>query len=374
VKHSDPLAHLQAALGELEAAGLLRTPPRPMARDGAPSFCTNDYLGLASEPAAVEVGGAGASRLIAGEHDQHAALEREVSEWLGLQSALLFSSGYAANLGALSALARPGDRIVSDALNHASIIDGARLSGAEVVVVAHTSTEAVAEVLARPCQGRTWVVTESYFSMDADGPDLARLRSLCDSSGAALFVDEAHALGVFGPDGRGLCAAVGVRPDVLVGTFGKSFGASAAFVAGSDTLRSWLWNRARSFVFSTGISPVVAATARANLARSQQDPSRRERVLANATRLRDGLSRLGIVAKGHGPIVPWVVGAPDEAMLLAKTIQARGHHVVAVRPPTVPVGTSRLRLAVTARHTPEQIDALLDAIREALACLPHSSS
>lgn len=374
MKHSDPLAHLQAALGELEAAGLLRTTPRPASEGPVPSFCTNDYLGMAGSTAEPAPGGAGASRLIAGEHELHAALERDVAEWLGLPAALLFASGYAANLGALAALAQRGDRIISDALNHASLIDGARLSDAEVVVVPHLKTEAVADALARPVEGRAWVVTESYFSMDADGPDLGRLRELCHRAHAALFVDEAHALGVLGPRGRGRCAEAGVTADVLVGTFGKAFGAGGAFVAGNETLRSWLWNRARSFVFSTGLSPVVAATARRNLARARSDGSMRERVLQNAARLRSGLVALGIAPIGEGPIVPWVIGAPEAATAIAADLQARGHHVVAVRPPTVPQGTSRLRLAVTARHTPEQIDDLLDAIRQSSRWSRRSSS
>ncbi len=375
MKPSDPLAHLEAALSQLEAAGLLRTPPRPLKSDArAPSFCTNDYLGLARELPVVAASGAGASRLIAGEHAEHALLEKAVAQWVGLPAALVFASGYAANLGTVAALAGPGDRVISDALNHASLIDGIRLSGADVVIVPHLDTVAVANELARPIVGRSWVVTESYFSMDADGPDLSRLRAICDVAGAALMVDEAHALGMLGPDGRGLCAESGVRPDVLVGTFGKSFGAGGAFVAGSETLIRWLWNRARSFVFSTGLSPAIAATATANLTRAHQDPSLRQRTLANADRLRAGLQASGVTPLGTGHVVPWVLGPAEQAFRVARAIQDRGFHVVAVRPPTVPQGTSRIRMAVTALHTFEQIDDLLSAIQEVLACEVRSSS
>ncbi len=364
MKHS-PLAHLRAALDDLQARNLLRTPPAPLPA-GAASFCTNDYLGLASTQAGLAASGAGASRLIAGEREVHARLERTVAGWLGLPAALLFSSGYAANVGTLGALARTGDLIVSDALNHASLIDGARLSGAHIVVTKHTDLNEVRGALARRGDRRAWVVTESYFSMDADGPDLRALREICDASDAALFVDEAHALGVFGPDGSGLCAEAGVQADVLVGTFGKAFGVSGAFVAGSETLRSWLWNRARSFVFSTGVSPVLALAALTNFERARREPQLRSRVLENAKRLRAGLRELGLAPLGEGPIVPWLVGAPEEAERVAVAIRARGHHVVAVRPPTVPHGTSRLRLVVTASHTHDQIDSLLEAVAAVL--------
>ncbi len=180
---------------------------------------------------------------------------------MGLPSSLVFSSGYAANVGLMSSLPRPGDLVVSDALNHASIIDGIRLSKCRVAVVPHLDVGAVETALRDRGAGRAFVVTESYFSMDADSPDLGALRALCDRHGAALVVDEAHAVGVLGPGGAGLCAEQGVVPDALVGTFGKAFGAAGAFVAGCEALTRWLWNSARSFVISTGMSPVVAAAA-----------------------------------------------------------------------------------------------------------------
>lgn len=366
--HDGGLGHLALELERLEREGLLRA-PRVVA-PGAIGFASNDYLGLADTPAPPEAAGAGASRLIAGQRPAHEALESSVAAWLGMPAALVFSSGYAANVGVLTALAGPGDRIVSDALNHASIVDGARLSKAEIVITAHNDADAVAEALARPCAGRTFVVTESYFSMDADVPDLARLRALADAHGAALIVDEAHALGVLGPGGRGLCAEAGVVADVLVGTFGKAFGAAGAFVAGSDVLTRWLWNRARSFVFSTGVSPAVARAALANLLRSQAEPALRQRTVANADRLRAGLATVGVEVGGTAHVIPWLVGDGATALRIAAELGARGFDVVAIRPPTVPRGGARLRLSVTARHTPEAIDALVRAAGEVLACAP----
>jgi 8-amino-7-oxononanoate synthase len=282
---------------------------------------------------------------------------------VGCASALAFSSGYTANVGLLSAMAGPGDLVVSDALNHASIIDGIRLSRARTVVVPHLDLGGVERALRdRAASGRAFVVTESYFSMDADAPDLRALRQICDRHGAALFVDEAHALGVLGPGGAGLCAAAGVTPDALVGTFGKSFGAAGAFVAGCPSLTAWLWNRSRPFVFSTGMSPVVAAAALAGMQAATNEPERRDRVLAASGQIRKGLQALGVSLLGFGHIVPWVVGDPREAVALAARLCAEGVDVRAIRPPSVPNGTARLRLTVTAEHTAADIERALGAI------------
>ncbi len=361
-----PLAWLEDELAALEKKGLRRRTPAA-APDGATSFCSNDYLGLARPLTADVLSGAGASRLIAGERAAHGELETALAAWLGTEACLAFTSGYAANVGALSALAGPGDLVVSDALNHASIIDGARLSRARVEVVPHNDAGAVAAALSRRSERRAWVVVESYFSMDADGPDLGALHDVCTRHGAALYVDEAHALGVLGPDGRGRAAEVGVVPDVLVGTLGKSFGSQGAFVAGRRVLREWLWNRARSFVFSTGLSPMAAEAGRLALAESQAVPERRAHVLALATRLRAGLTRLGLEPIGFGHIVPVIVGTSAGAVALSEALAAEGLVVPPVRPPTVPEGTARLRLTLTARHTNEDVDHALAAFERALA-------
>lgn len=366
MKHSPPpaLAFLAARLDELEAADLLRKPLPSRTAPGL-SFCSNDYLGLASRRAPDAPLGAGASRLVSGNTDEHRQLEGALAEWLGVAKALVFTSGYAANVGTLAALASRDDTILSDALNHASLVDGARLSRAEIVVYPHLDVAAVRAALASRTQRRCWVVTESYFSMDADSPDLRALRVACDEAGAGLIVDEAHALGVFGPEGRGLCAQEGVEPDVLVGTLGKAFGAGGAFVAGCEELIGWLWNRARSFVFSTGLSPAVARGALEGLRTSLADPSLRERALARALELRTGLERRGISPRGHGVIVPWVLGEPASALRIAGHLQRQGIFIQAIRPPTVPVGTARLRMTTCATHTTADVAKVLAAIGEA---------
>lgn len=378
---NEPLAHLDAELKELERRGLLRAPAEPET-DGALSFCSNDYLGLAASLVSGHAAGAGASRLIAGERREHGELEADLARYLGVEAALVFTSGYAANVGALSSLVGPEDLVVSDALNHASLIDGLRLARAAVKVVRHADVDAMRATLAGRSSGqRAWVVVESYYSMDADGPDLAALREVCDEASAALYVDEAHALGVMGPGGAGLCAEAGITPDVVVGTLGKSLGAQGAFVAGGATLRAWLWNRARSFVFSTGVSPALAAAARVALVRVQSEAELRERVSRAAARLRSGITGAGVrsvlrveeredvaelVVLGRGHVVPVVAGTEARALRLADGLRRRGIGVRAVRPPTVPEGTSRVRFTVTARHTDEDIDRAVDAFREAV--------
>ncbi len=361
------LRHLEGQLRDLEERGLLRTRTTPI-EDVARTFCSNDYLGLAAS-----VGGAGASRLIAGERPEHRALEAAVAGWLNVPAALAFSSGYAANVGVLSALVEPGDLVVSDQLNHASIIDGCRLSRGKTAIVPHLDLDAVARALAGSRSGRAWVVVESYFSMDADGPDLPRLRTLCDDADAGLIVDEAHAMGVFGEQGRGRCDAAGVAPDVLVGTFGKALGAAGAFVAGSSPLIAWLWNRARSFVFSTGMSPQVAASAARAIEVVRANEDLRARLHANAARLRGGLAGLGLTVLGSGPIIPVLVGDARRAVEAAARLRQAGVHVQAIRPPTVPVGGSRLRVTTTARHSSEDVDRAVEAFRGALPWLRPSS-
>ncbi len=379
VKHSKQpaqpaLAHLADELDALARAGLRRTRKEPPA-DGSVSFCSNDYLGLASRPVPGRApAGSGASRLVDGERAEHRQLERAMAAWLEVDDALLFTSGYAANVGVVSALASADDLIVSDALNHASLIDGARLSRASVDVVAHCDVDAVERALAERGRAhrRRWVVTESYFSMDADGPDLRALRNACNRYDAGLVVDEAHALGVLGPGGRGLAIEAGVRPDVTVGTFGKSFGAGGAFVAGASTLIDWLWNRARSFVFSTGLSPAVAAAALANLIEVQANPDLQARALANTARLREGFAAAGFPALGFGPILPVVLGDPVRAVAMATALTAAGIPVQAIRPPSVAPGTSRLRFTASAAQSPADVERAIAAVA-ALGRLPREA-
>lgn len=355
------MKHLEKDLADLEARGLLRQRPEPWR--GRASFCSNDYLGLGWEGVS-GVGaypGATASRLVAGEKEIHQLLERDLADWVGAESALCFTSGYAANVGVMSALAGPQDVVISDALNHASIIDGIRLSRAEVIVTPHLDVDAVERAVIASKGRRTWVVVESYFSMDADTPDLARLRRITTEHGAFLIVDEAHALGVFGE--RGLCHAAGVVPDALVGTLGKAVGVQGGFVAGSPNLVAWLWNRARSFVFSTGISPILALVARTHvhLVRTHCD-DHRARVSMLSKRLRGHLLELEQDVRGYGHIVPWVLG--DRAIAIASKLRTQGFEVQGIRPPTVP--TSRIRLTITARHAERDVDDLVSEISSIL--------
>jgi 8-amino-7-oxononanoate synthase len=362
---AEPLRHLGVELADLERKGLLRIAPEPAGSPDGPEplvLCSNDYLGYSATPwnAASTPSGAGASRLVTGEHRAHAAAEQAIASWLRTETSLLFSSGYAANVGAIAALARPGDVVVSDALNHASIVDGCRLSGARVVIVPHRDPSAVERALTSPAT-RRWMVTESYFSMEGDSPDLRTLRSICDAHDAALYVDEAHAIGVLGPEGRGACAEAGVIPDVLVGTLGKALGLQGAFVAGSSTLRAYLWNRARSFVFSTGPSPALAARIEENVRRAARDDAARDQLHRNVRQLREGFRRMGVtlLPDSRGPIMPWVMDSATAAMAMSRALREEGIVVQAIRPPTVPPNTSRLRITATATLSEVDIERAL---------------
>jgi 8-amino-7-oxononanoate synthase len=364
------LRHLPGRLADLARRDLLRAARAELPGDCL-VLCSNDYLGFAHEP--VEPAqrhdlGAGASRLISGDHAAHREAEQALAQWLDLEASLLFSSGYAANVGTLAALGEPGDLIVSDALNHASIVDGCRLSRAEVVVTPHLDLAAAQRALAAHPGGRRWVVIESYFSMDGNGPELDRWRALCDQHDAALVVDEAHALGVFGPRGRGLCAASGVVPDVYIGTLGKAVGLMGAFVAGSEVLRSWLWNRARSFVFSTGVSPWLAAAVAPRIASVAAADDRRQRLEQLAGRARAYFAEHGpVIAPSRGPILPWHVGDNAQVLALRDALLQRGVFVQAIRPPTVPSTQARLRITLHAQLSDDDVTRALEAIREVAA-------
>jgi 8-amino-7-oxononanoate synthase len=379
-----PLRHLEVELARLEEERLLRVPVAGGGLGGSRAselliLCSNDYLGYASEPLGLEgiselaevPGGAGASRLVSGDHEAHWLAERELARWLGVEAALLFSSGYAANVGVIAALAGPGDRIISDALNHASLIDGCRLSGASVTVTPHCDAGEVERALDRDggASKRRWVVTESYFSMDGDVPDLRRLRSICDAHDAALIVDEAHAIGVFGPRGAGLCAEAQIRADVIIATLGKALGVQGAFAAGSSVLRTYLWNRARSFVFSTGVSPLLAVAVAGRARRAASDDAGRRRLHWVSDHLRRGLSAIfpGQVRGSRGPVIPLVVGASSTALDLSKRLRDQGVLVQAIRPPTVPRDTARLRVTASANLSDSDVAHALDAFASAAA-------
>ena len=379
-------AELAAELAALDARGLRRTlralgsgSDAEVLVDGRPTLLlsSNNYLGLARHPAVCAAAadavarwgcGAGASRLVAGHLALHAEVEAALAAFKGTEAALLFPSGYQANVGAITALAGRGDHVFSDALNHASIIDGCRLSGASVHVYPHRDVHALERMLAASSAGaRRLVVTDSVFSMDGDRAPLASLVGLCARYHGHLVLDEAHAAGVLGPHGAGLADAEGLAAEVAVhvGTLGKALGGAGAYVAGSRPLIDLLVNRARSFVYTTALPPAAGAAARAALAVVAAEPERRARVLAHAARLRHGLASLGLRTDGDTHIVPVQLGDNRAALALSAALLARGVLVQAIRPPTVPVGTARLRVTPMATHTDAHIDRTLDAFADA---------
>jgi 8-amino-7-oxononanoate synthase len=387
----DALAWIDAELADLEAKGLRRSletisPAQgPVVEAGGRTLvnlCSNDYLGLAGDPAvreaaaraALEGGaGSGASRLVAGDLPVHRALEARLAAWKGAPAALLFNSGYHANAGVPPALVGRGDAVFSDVLNHASIVDGALLSRADLVRYRHCDVDELAGLLAGSRARRKLVVTDAVFSMDGDAAPLRELADLCDRHGAMLYVDEAHAAGILGPTGAGLAEALGVagRVDVHMGTLGKALGAFGAYVAGSAALVDLLVSRARSFVFTTALPPAACGAALAALDRVRDEPARRARVLALTERTKAGLARLGFdLSRVVAPILPVVLGSEERALAASARLRERGYFVRAIRPPTVPRGTSRLRIALSAAHSEAQVDGLVEALAEVLPALP----
>jgi 8-amino-7-oxononanoate synthase len=294
----------------------------------------------------------------------HRDAEGALASYAGQPAAVLFSTGYGCNVGALQALASRDDVIFSDALNHASLIDGARLSRARIVVYAHGDADDLARKLRaeRHTGQGALVVTESLFSMDGDVPDLARLAALAAEHDAGFIVDEAHALGVLGPEGKGLCAALGVVPDVLIGTLGKAFGGQGAFAAAQTATADLIRNRARSYVFSTAPSPALARSAELGVRLVRDADALRATLARHAARLRSGLSELGFqVVPGESAIIPVMIGAPDATMRMSHALLERGVFAHGIRPPTVPAGTGRLRVVPMATHTNEDIEEALAA-------------
>ena len=341
-------------------------------------FAANNYLGLAGEErvraatteAASDVGtGAGASRLITGDTPAHRALERELADAKGTERALVFSSGYATNVGTITAL--DPDVVISDELNHASIVDACRLTDAETYVYDHCDPTALRATMRRRSREGTgeesWlVVTDSVFSMDGDVAPLADICDAVEEFGAWLMVDEAHATGLY-EDGGGVVQREGLadRVHVQMGTLSKALGSQGGYVAGSATLVEHLLNAARSFVFSTGLAPPSAAAARAALRIAREDEYRRERLWENVGRLRDGLETIGFDVWGETQILPVVVGDRERTMALGDTLDDHGIVAPGIRPPTVPEGTSRIRVAPMATHTDEDIERCLDGFRAA---------
>jgi 8-amino-7-oxononanoate synthase len=384
---------IDAQLAELEAKGLRRAlepigPAQgPIVEVGGRSLvnlCSNDYLGLAFDErlrmaasgAALRGGaGSGASRLVAGDLPLHGELERALAAFHGTEAALLFNSGYHANAGLPPALVGRGDAVFSDVLNHASIVDGVQLSRAELVRYRHCDVEELSDLLARSRARRKLVVTDAIFSMDGDAAPLVEIAGLCERHGAMLYVDEAHAVGVLGPTGAGLAEALGVKSkvDVEMGTLGKALGSFGAYAAGEGRLRDLLLTRARTFVFTTALPPAACGAALAALAVVRGEPERRARLNALCDRLRAGLTRLGFdVSRVVSPIFPVILGSEERALAAAAALRTLGFFVRAIRPPTVPAGTSRLRVALSAGLTEPQVDGFLAALAEVLPGLPAS--
>lgn len=382
-----PLASLLDELHTLEQRGLKRRMRRidgpqtaEILVDGQPAinFCSNNYLGLADHPALLAAAreameregfGAGASRLIVGNLTAHRRLEERIATWKRTDAALLFNSGYHANVGVVSALAGTEDAIYSDALNHASLIDGSRLSRATVHVYPHLDLRTLAELLQTGRHHRRrLILTDAVFSMDGDHAPLPELACLARHHDALLLVDEAHATGVLGEGGAGPTLGLGI--DVQIGTFGKALGGFGAYVAASAPLIDYLVQRARSFIFTTALPVPVAAAATAalDLVQGEEGRHRRAALAHVCERFHAGLQKLHLPAPAvTSHIVPILVGEPDRTMTASETLLARGIYAQGIRPPTVPPGTARLRFTLMATHTDEHIDRALAA----LAALRH---
>lgn len=355
------------------------------------SFGSNDYLGLSQHPALMAAAhaaidrhgvGATASPLVCGHSPAHEALEVELAAMVGLPRALYFYAGYAANVGAIPALVGRGDAVFSDALNHACLIDGIRLSRADLNVYPHGDLDALAQALQASTAKRKLVVTDAVFSMDGNVVDVPALLALCEQHDAWLMIDDAHGFGVLGAQGEGMLSHQGIasrtgiapawqgRLDRLIymATLGKAAGVAGAFIAGSPTMVEWVMQKARTYMFATAAPAVVAESLRAALRVMQDEPQRRTHLQALCKRLRDGVEAAGLpwtLMPSDTAIQPLVIGSNADAMQVMAALDAQGVWVPAIRPPTVPEGTARLRISLSAAHTVDQIDRLVAALAQA---------
>lgn len=371
-------------LDDLAEAGLLRRPLTVESRqgprvriDGADylCFCSNNYLGLADHPALAEAAkaaaneygtGSGASRLVSGTMRIHRELEDAVARFKNTEAAIVFPTGYMANAGTIQALAGRGDTVYCDRLNHASIFDGCRLSGATLRVYPHKDVGGLRRLLGRKREGRALVVTDTVFSMDGDLAPLPDLAEVCERHGAMLMIDEAHATGVLGENGRGAAEHFGIEPGrvpVVMGTLSKAVGSLGGYVAGSRDLVDLLVNRARSFIYTTALPPAVCAASVAGLRIIEEEPERRAALWARTRQLHDGLRERGFdIGPTETPITPLIVGDSAPAVELSQKLFE--HHILApaIRPPTVPDGTARIRLTPMATHTAQDVQHVLTAL------------
>ena len=382
------LQRLEAELQQLESGNRLRQllqlqgPQAPRIRlDGRDwlAFCSNDYLGLANDARIVEAlqrglhamgAGAGASHLVTGHFAVHDQLERSLAAFVGLPRALLFGTGYLANLGLITALTGPDDVILSDALNHASLIDGMRLSRARVERYAHADVDALGAALQAAGGRERFVVTESIFSMDGDLAPLAQILALCEQHEAWLVIDDAHGFGVLGREGRGVLQALALRSEriIYVGTLGKAAGVAGAFVAGQDEVVETVLQHARTYMFSTAGPALLAAAVSESIEVIRDEAWRRQHLAQLIRRLQDGFAGLSggsaRLAHSETAVQPLIVGANAAALALADRLRERGILAPAIRPPTVPEGTARLRISLSAGHTLAQVDQLVAALQE----------
>ena len=342
-------------------------------------FSCNDYLGLARHPALAaamrecagsEGAGSAASHLVSGHGIEHARLEEELAAFTQRERALLFSTGYMANLAVLCAFAGRGERVLLDRLSHASLIDGARLSGATLRRYAHADAQAAARLVDEDREHTAVIATDGVFSMDGDLAPVAALARTARAADAWLAVDDAHGLGVVGADGRGTLALEGVSGEevpLLIGTLGKAFGCFGAFVAGSDETIELLMQKARPYIYTTALPQPVAAASRAALKVAQSEPWRRERLAALIERFRKGAAEMRLaICASRTPIQPVVLGSEAAVLAAQHELEAQGLLVVAIRPPTVPKGSARLRIALSAAHTEADVDRLVEALGSAV--------
>lgn len=379
---------LSARLAERRAADLyrqrplLQSPQGPqVVVDGQPllAFCNNDYLGLANHPEVIKawrdgaerwgVGG-GASHLVIGHSSPHHALEEALAEFTGRPRALLFSTGYMANLGTVTALVGQGDTVLQDRLNHASLLDAGLLSGARFRRYLHNDATSLGNRLEK-ATGNTLVVTDGVFSMDGDIAELPTLAAAARAKGAWLMVDDAHGFGTLGATGAGIVEHFGLGLDdvpVLIGTLGKGFGTSGAFVAGSEELIETLVQFARPYIYTTSQPPALACATLRSLQLLRSEPWRREHLASLIAQFRQGAQQLGLtLMESFTPIQPILIGDAGRALQLSRLLRERGLLVTAIRPPTVPAGSARLRVTLSAAHTGAQVEQLLDALAE---CYP----
>jgi len=382
---TQPMADIAAELAQRRKDGLLRqrrvlqsAPGVDVVIDGKRllAFCSNDYLGLAGHPAVTDAlktaadslgVGSGAAHLVCGHHEVHHELEDALAAHTGREAALLFSTGYMANLGVISALAGRGERVYQDRLNHASLLDGARLSGARLIRYQHADPEALEERL-QATASPGLVVTDGVFSMDGDLAPMPELAGICGRYGVPLMVDDAHGIGVLGATGGGVVEHYGLSQaevPVLMGTLGKGLGTAGAFVAGSRDLIDYLIQKARTYIYTTAMPPALAAATLCSLRLSREEHWRREHLQDLIRQFRAGAESLGYrLMPSDSPIQPIEVGSARDALHLSAALEAKGILVTAIRPPTVPVGRARLRVTLSAAHTDAHLAQLLAALAE----------